>query len=222
MENKNLTAPTHSIQDSIFAIRSVQVMLDSDLALMYDVETRISNQTVKRKIKRFPKEFMFQLTVEKLEEWKSQIVISNKEVTGIRKIPLVFTEQEVSMPTRILRSDIPFFPLGKIGSSNGNTVYTNEHECMYAIFEEAKIVCKNEGRQSENHFEEVLKMVTVGSPARRQVKSNTLTGYACHAIMGVVDFMVSQNAIPFRKYFAFFRMNIETFDLRSQVVTSRG
>lgn len=92
-----------------------------------------------------------------------------------------------------------------------------------AIFGKVKVVCKNEGQQHENNFVEVHQMVTIGPSTITHVKGVSLTNYACHAIMGVVvDFMVSQNAIPSRKYLAFFKMNIETFDFGSQVVTSRG
>lgn len=111
----------------------------------------------------------------------------------------------------------------------GKLVHPIRTECVqinmndkYAIFEEAKMACKNEGRQPENHFEEVHEMVTIRPSTRTHVKGDSLSSYACRAIMGVVGFMVSQNAIPSRKYLAFFKMNIETFNLRSQVVTSRG
>lgn len=58
-------------------IRGIKVMLDRDLADLYGVETRTLNQKVKRNIRRFPPDFMFQMTKEDIEEWKSQIVISN-------------------------------------------------------------------------------------------------------------------------------------------------
>ena len=106
MENKSLTVATDSIKNSIFTIRGVQVMLDRDLGKLYQVETRVLNQAVKRNSSRFPKEFMFQLTVEELEEWKSQIVISNKEVMGIRKMPFAFNEQGVAMLSAVLHSEI--------------------------------------------------------------------------------------------------------------------
>ena len=94
------------IKDKIYTIRGVQVMLDRDLAELYGVETRILNQVVKRNIKRFPKSFMFQLDKTELKNWKSQIVISNREIMGLRKIPYVFTEQGVSMLSGLLKSDI--------------------------------------------------------------------------------------------------------------------
>lgn len=68
-------------------------MIDRDLSEMYGVETRVLNQAIKRNAKRFPPDFMFQLTVQELTDWKSQNVISNKEKMGLRKLPKVFTEQ---------------------------------------------------------------------------------------------------------------------------------
>jgi len=80
-------------------------MIDRDSALLYGVETRVLNQAVKRNIERFPEEFMLQLTKEELENWMSQIVISNKEIMGLRKLPFVFTEQGVSMLSAVLKSE---------------------------------------------------------------------------------------------------------------------
>src|SRR5664280_2199477 len=80
-------------------------MLDRDLAELYGVDTRVLNQAVKRNLKRFPDDLMFQMTREELKEWKSQIVISNVEKMGIRKLPLVFTEQGVAMLSSVLTSD---------------------------------------------------------------------------------------------------------------------
>jgi hypothetical protein len=66
------------IQDKIYTIRGIQVMVDRDLALLYGVETRRLNEQVKRNIERFPQEFMFQMIPEELENWKSQIATSSK------------------------------------------------------------------------------------------------------------------------------------------------
>lgn len=92
------------IQNKIYTIRGVQVMVDRDLASLYGVETRRLNEQVKRNIERFPEEFMFQMTLEELENWKSQIATSNKEIMGLRKLPFVFTEQGVSMLSAVLKS----------------------------------------------------------------------------------------------------------------------
>lgn len=80
-------------------------MLDRDLAVLYEVATRALNQAVRRHIDRFPPDFMFQLTSEEIEDWKSQIVISNRERMGVRKPPLAFTEYGVAMLSSVLTSE---------------------------------------------------------------------------------------------------------------------
>lgn len=97
--------PQKRIEDRIFLIRGKKVMLDRDLAELYKVETRALNQAVKRNIKRFPDDFMFQLTNEETKNWISQIVISNKERMGLRKNPLVFTEMGVAMLSSVIKSE---------------------------------------------------------------------------------------------------------------------
>ena len=97
--------PDHIVLSKIFIIRDYKVIIDRDLAELYGVETRTLNQAVKRNLQRFPEDFMFQMTSEELENWKSQIVISNKEKMGIRKPPLVFTEQGVAMLSSVLNSE---------------------------------------------------------------------------------------------------------------------
>ena len=94
------------IQNKILSIRGIQVMLDRDLAKLYQVETKVLNQAVKRNIERFPNDFMFQLTKEEFEILKSQIVTSSSKHGGIRKLPYAFTEQGVSMLASVLKSKI--------------------------------------------------------------------------------------------------------------------
>ncbi|MCI0494044.1 ORF6N domain-containing protein [candidate division KSB1 bacterium] len=79
-------------------------MLDRDLAELYEVETRGLVQAVKRNMDRFPADFMFQLSKEELENWKSQIVISNSVKMGLRKLPYAFTELGVAMLSSVLNS----------------------------------------------------------------------------------------------------------------------
>jgi ORF6N domain len=81
-------------------------MLDSDLADLYQVETRALNQAVNRNLARFPEDFMFQLNKEELENWRSQIVISNSGAKmGLRRPPYAFTELGVAMLSSVLTSD---------------------------------------------------------------------------------------------------------------------
>ncbi|MFA5973199.1 MAG: ORF6N domain-containing protein [Lentimicrobiaceae bacterium] len=109
MEKNNpditISIPDEVLINKIYLIRGQKVMLDRDLAELYDVETRILNQAVWRNEKRFPNDFMFQMSKEEMEEWKSQIVISNREKMGLRKPPLVFTEQGVAMLSSVLNSE---------------------------------------------------------------------------------------------------------------------
>lgn len=92
------------IENRIFNIRDVQVMLDNDLAEMYRVETRVLNQAVKRNVERFPDDFMFQLTEEEWKNLKSQNVMSS-EHGGRRTLPFAFTEQGVSGLSGVLKSE---------------------------------------------------------------------------------------------------------------------
>ena len=92
------------IQSKIYEIRGQKVMLDFDLAEMYEVETRVLNQAVKRNIRRFPDGFMFQLTVNEWDNLKSQFVISRWG--GTRKLPFAFTEGGLAMLSGVLNSDI--------------------------------------------------------------------------------------------------------------------
>jgi hypothetical protein len=104
-------AVTGEVRNLIYSIRNQQVMLDSDLAMLYQVETKVLNQAVKRNILRFPEIFRFQLTKDEYENLKSQIVTSSlkddsTEHGGRRKLPYVFTEQGIAMLSAVLKSEI--------------------------------------------------------------------------------------------------------------------
>jgi len=94
-----------TIQDKIYTIRGVQVMIDRDLAKLYNVETRVLKQAVKRNIERFPEDFMFELIDSEIDSMVSQSVIPSKKHLGGAK-PFVFTEQGVSTLSSVLSSDI--------------------------------------------------------------------------------------------------------------------
>ena len=124
--------PVEQIESLILTIRSKQVILDRDLARLYGVETGRLNEQVKRNIERFPEDFMFQLTKEEFEDWKSQFAISNGDSSrsqfatlddeekwksqfaisnsikmGARKLPYAFTENGIAMLSGVLRSRAP-------------------------------------------------------------------------------------------------------------------
>ena len=103
MDNEIIT--TENIRAKIYEIRGQKVMLDRDLAALYGVETRHINEQVKRNITRFPSDFMFQLTKEELNIWKSQNATSKSTIMGLRKSPYVFTELGVAMLSSVLNSE---------------------------------------------------------------------------------------------------------------------
>lgn len=93
-----------AIQSKIYEIRGQRVMLDRDLAELYQVETKVLNQAVKRNIKRFPADFMFQLTSQEFANLRSQFVTSSWG--GTRRLPYAFTEEGVAMLSGLLHSDV--------------------------------------------------------------------------------------------------------------------
>lgn len=94
------------IQSKIYEIRGQKVMLDFDLAEMYEVETRVLNQAVKRNIERLPDDFMFQLTAEEWQKMSSQFVMTSRSKRPKTAMPLAFTEHGVVMLSSVLRSNI--------------------------------------------------------------------------------------------------------------------
>ncbi|MDP2759692.1 MAG: ORF6N domain-containing protein [Sideroxyarcus sp.] len=111
MTNKALIASVEQIESQIFLIRGQKVMLDDDLAALYEVETKALNRAVKRNLDRFPEDFMFQLSADELANLRSQSgtsslrsQIDTSRWGGRRYPPYAFTEQGVSMLSSVLRS----------------------------------------------------------------------------------------------------------------------
>ena len=109
---EELTLPSDSIRNCIYEVRGVKVMLDRDLAQMYEVSTKNLNKAVKRNALRFPPDFMFQLTKQEWEFLRFQIGTSKTEESenadgrgGVRYLPYVFTEQGVAMLSGVLKSE---------------------------------------------------------------------------------------------------------------------
>ena len=104
MKTKQEITKNVLVDEKIFIIRGMQVMVDKDLAELYQVETRSLNQAIKRNIDRFPSDFMFQLTKDEYENLISQNVISRWG--GIRKMPFAFTQDGIAMLSSVLKSKI--------------------------------------------------------------------------------------------------------------------
>jgi hypothetical protein len=101
----NGLVPEEVIERKIVMIRGHKVMMDRDLAKLYGVKTKRLNEQVRRNLSRFPEDFMFQLTKEKFENWKSQFATSNQDKMGLRRRPYAFTEQGVAMLSSVLNSE---------------------------------------------------------------------------------------------------------------------
>ena len=109
--NRNVNMINYQVEDIknlIYTVRGKQVMLDSDVAMLYHYETKKINQAVKRNIERFPENFCFQLTEKEMQLLRSQIVTLNKKGRGQHKkyLPYVFTEQGIAMLSALLKNEI--------------------------------------------------------------------------------------------------------------------
>ncbi len=106
-KENNIVNVNNNVENMIYEIRGVQVMLSSDVAKLYQVETRRINEVIKRNIKRFPDTFCFQLTEDEFYNLRSQFAISSENSHGgVRYLPYVLTEQGIMMLSGLLKSDI--------------------------------------------------------------------------------------------------------------------
>lgn len=102
---KVLMIPDELVINRIYLIREQKVMLDRDLAELYGVETKRLKEAVRRNINRFPEDFMFEMSSQELEDWRTQFATSNSEKMGLRRPPFCFTEQGVAMLSSVLNSE---------------------------------------------------------------------------------------------------------------------
>ena len=103
--NSLLMIPEEVVMDKIYLIRGQKVMIDRDLAELYNVETKRLKEAVRRNIGRFPGDFMFEMTVKELDNWRTQFATSNSERMGLRHTPFCFTEQGVAMLSSVLNTE---------------------------------------------------------------------------------------------------------------------
>jgi hypothetical protein len=97
-------APDELIMNKIYVIRGQKVMLDRDLAKLYEVETKVLKQAIKRNLERFPPDFMFELTKEETDELSRSQFVTLKQGQNIKYLPAAFTEQGVAMLSGVLKS----------------------------------------------------------------------------------------------------------------------
>lgn len=102
--SKEIAVPEEAVMSKIYEIRGEKVMIDRDLSELYGVETKVLKQAVRRNVHRFPEDFMFEMTKEEFQNWRSQFVTSKSEKMGLRYAPFCFTEQGVTMLSCVLNS----------------------------------------------------------------------------------------------------------------------
>lgn len=157
-----------NIKNLIYTIRGKQVMLDSDVAMLYHYETKKINQTVKRNIQRFPEKFCFQLNEDEVENLRSQFVTSSLEKEnygGRRYLPYAFTEQGIAMLSGLLRNEIAiqvsinimdaFVEMRKFIVSNGQ-IFERLTNVEYKLLEQNKMLTDHE-KKFEKVFDELQK-----------------------------------------------------------------
>ena len=152
----NLTiVESADIQEKIFTIRGVEVILDRDLAALYQVETKVFNQAVKRNIQRFPQNFRFQLTKEEFQNLRSQNVTLKEHLTT-KYLPYAFTEFGVSMLSAVLKSDIAIEISIKIIESFVNMrKVMSSNTLMYQRFERIE----NRLSVHDENFDKIFKAI---------------------------------------------------------------
>ena len=178
-ENNNITNTNEEInlvkysveeiENLIYTIRGKQVMLDSDVARLYNYKTKRINETVSRNIERFPKEFCFQLTEEEKENMWSQIATASElksdKFRNKKYLPYVFTEQGIAMLSGLLKNEIAvqvsiniinaFVSMRKFLLNNGQ-IFQRLTNVEYTLLEQGKVLSKHE-KQFEEVFDELQK-----------------------------------------------------------------
>ena len=166
---------TVDIKSLIYLVRNQQVMMDSDLATLYQVETKVLNQAVTRNISRFPERFRFQLTKREYENLKSQFVTSSSEDNGTthggrRKLPYVFTEQGIAMLSSVLRSDIAVtVSIRIIDSFVEMRKYMASASLMHERLNNVEIRQINYQKETEERFDKVFDYIAAHEESEQKV-----------------------------------------------------
>lgn len=102
--SKELAITEEAVMSKIYIVRDHKIMLDRDLSELYGVETKRLKEAVRRNIERFPEDFMFEMSKEEFQNWRSQFATSKQDKQGLRYAPFCFTEQGVTMLSCVLNS----------------------------------------------------------------------------------------------------------------------
>ncbi|MBS1959502.1 MAG: ORF6N domain-containing protein [Bdellovibrionales bacterium] len=164
---------TENLKSRIYLIRGHHVMLDSDLAHLYKVETRSINQAVRRNIERFPADFMFRLTDEEHEILRSQFVILRSGEWGkhSKYLPFVFTEQGVSMLSSVLKSEVAIhvnIAIMRTFVSFRDAIYSNT--ALIRKIDELEKKHLNYDEKLKAVFSAIRQLVESGLPRQKRIK----------------------------------------------------
>ncbi len=152
-----------TIKNMIHVVRGQQVILDSDLAMLYQVETKVLNQSVKRNIARFPERYRFRLTEAEYINLKSQIVTSSDEPGhgGRRKLPFAFTEQGIAMLSAVLRSEVAVrVSIGIMDTFVEMRKFLSNNSLMLERINELEIKQLEYQKSSEEKFDKIFDYIS--------------------------------------------------------------
>lgn len=153
-----------TIKNLIYVVRGLQVMLDSDLAMLYQVETGALNRAVKRNVKRFPEDFCFQLTNLEYENLRCQIGISSlerNEYGGRRYLPYAFTEQGISMLSAVLRSEMAVtVSIGIMRSFVEMRKFLTSNSLMFERINEIQVKQLEYQKNTDQKFDEIFHYIS--------------------------------------------------------------
>jgi hypothetical protein len=169
MTSKQLPIPAERIEKAILLIRGQKVMLDSDLAALYGVETRVLKQAVRRNRKRFPSDFMFELTKEENRSLRSQNVILEPGRYS-KYLPFAFTEQGVAMLSSILNSERAIevnIAIMRVFVRLREMMATHKELAFKLIELEERLEGHDE--QIQNIFEAIRRLMAQPEPARKKI-----------------------------------------------------
>ncbi len=163
--------PVERVEKAILLIRDEKVMLDRDLAALYDIPTKVLKQAVRRNIDRFPDDFMFVLDKGEFKAWRSQFVTSKSDQKGLRYPPMAFTEQGVAMLSSVLNS--------QRAVQVNIAVMRTFVRLRRMLMSNAELACKLEqlerkyDRQFGVVFDAIRQLMTPPEPQRKQIGFHT-------------------------------------------------
>ena len=170
-KKNTLLVSEYVLVSKIYLVRNQKVMLDRDLAKLYGLETKRLKEQVRRNMDRFPEDFIFEMSKEEMEDWRTQFVTSNKEKMGMRVPPFVFTEHGVLMLSSILNSKrainvniqiMRVFTKMKVALSN-------QGELLKRL-EKIELTVDGQGHEIIVLFEYIKKLLETDQKIKQQVK----------------------------------------------------